>query len=418
MGARINPSPRESKPIGRAKAIKRAPHAAPNLALRRRAFRLEETMKVHHVAPHFHPERGGVEWNVLGLGRYLVDRGHEVVVHTSSRGIRGETFPAIGMIDGIAIRRYRPLIHLGYYATVFRPDVRGADIVHLHGYGFLTNDRAARGLHRTVPFVYSLHHGVSQPPPSLAAALKWKAYYSLQGRATLRRAAAIISGSVPDRDWLASRGFPLERVHVVPTGLDPTAFRPGSPERARSRFRLDRYVLFLGRLHREKSPDHLVRAAADLGDWPGSFVFVGPDGGMRNFLETQASALGLRDRVVFTGEVDEETKRDLLAGATCLVLPSFYEAQGIVILEAWAQGIPVVASRVGGVPHLVSDGVDALLFAWSDVAALSRAIRRIIENPTEAAAMGRAGRAKASSKFTWEILGPQVETIYEAAVRS
>jgi len=375
-------------------------------------------MKVHHVAPHFHPERGGVEWNVLGLGRYLVDRGHEVVVHTSSRGIRGETFPAIGTIDGIAIRRYRPLIHLGYYATVFRPDLRGADIVHLHGYGFLTNDRAARGLHRTVPFVYSLHHGVSQPPPSLAAALKWKAYYSLQGRATLRRAAAIISGSVPDRDWLASRGFPLERVHVVPTGLDPTAFRPGSPERARSRFRLDRYVLFLGRLHREKSPDHLVRAAADLGDWPGSFVFVGPDGGMRNFLETQASALGLRDRVVFTGEVDEETKRDLLAGATCLVLPSFYEAQGIVILEAWAQGIPVVASRVGGVPHLVSDGVDALLFAWSDVAAVSRAIRRIIENPTEAAEMGLAGRAKASSKFRWEILAPQVETIYEAAVRS
>ena len=55
---------------------------------------------------------------------------------------------------------------------------------------------------------------------------------------------------------------------------------------------------------------------------------------------------------------------------------------------------------------------------WSDVAALSRAIRRIIENPTEAAGMGLAGRAKASSKFRWEILGPQVETIYEAAVRS
>ena len=75
------------------------------------------------------------------------------------------------------------------------------------------------------------------------------------------------------------------------------------------------------------------------------------------------------------------------------------------------------APAVAG-PPTVSDGVDGLLFAWSDVAALSRAIRRIIENPTEAAEMGRAGRAKASSKFRWEILGPQVETIYEAAVRS
>src|SRR5207237_5961478 len=105
-------------------------------------------------------------------------------------------------------------------------------------------------------------------------------------------------------------------VHVVPTGLDPTAFRPGSPERARSRFRLDRYVLFLGRLHRAKSPDHLVRAAADLGDWPGSLVFVGPDGGLRNSLETQASALGLRDRAAFTGGAAGDTKRSPRAGAT------------------------------------------------------------------------------------------------------
>src|SRR5439155_1466403 len=80
--------------------------------------------------------------------------------------------------------------------------------------------------------------------------------------------------------------------------------------------------------------------------------------------------------------------------------------------------IDISSSWVGCVPHLVSDDVDALLFAWSDVAALSRAVRRIIENPTGAAVMGRAGHAKASSKFTWEILGPRVETIYEAAVRS
>src|SRR5256886_14821407 len=107
----INPCPRNRGTTVRAKAIKRAPHAAPNPALRRRACRLEETMKVHHIAPHFHPERGGGEWNVLGLGRYLVGRGHEVVGHTSSRGICGGTFPAIRAIHGVWDRRDPPSGH-------------------------------------------------------------------------------------------------------------------------------------------------------------------------------------------------------------------------------------------------------------------------------------------------------------------
>jgi len=375
-------------------------------------------MKIHHVMPHFYPEKGGVESNVLGLARHLTKRGHEVVVHTSSRPIAGTPLPPTETIEGIAIRRYRPILQFGYYATVFRPDVRGADVVHLHGYGFLTNDRVARAVADACPIVYSLHHGVAQPAPSLAAAWKRRIYDLVHGRRTLHLAAAIVCASNPDRDWLLARGFPAERVHVVPTGLDPDAFEPGSAERARSRFHLDRYVVFLGRLHREKSPDHLLRAAAGLQDWTGSIAFVGPDGGARASLETLAAKLGLRERVVFTGEVDEGSKRDLLAGATCLVLPSFYEAQGIAVLEAWAQGIPVVASRVGGIPFLVQDGVDGILYEWGDLAGLRDALTRVISQPSAAVAMGHAGGEKARTHFTWETLLPYYETFYEHATLS
>jgi len=375
-------------------------------------------MKIHHVVPHFYPERGGVETHVLGLARYLIGRGHEVIVHTSQRTLLGEALPAESTLEGIQIRRYRPLVHLGYYLTLFRPRVDGADVGHLHGYGFMTNDRVARKIHGSIPIVYSLHHGVARPAPTVGAWLKRSFYDPLFGRKSLRRVDAIIPASESDRRWLEARGFPADRIHVLPTGLEPEAFQLGSPERARERFHVDRYVVFLGRLHREKSPDHVLRAVAALGDdWAGFVVFVGPDGGERASLERLAGELNLRNRVVFAGEVDEATKRDLLAGAECLVLPSFYEAQGIAIAEAWAQARPVIASEVGGVPYLVTSSQDGLLYPYGDITALTSALREILMDRPYAARMGGAGLRKAKSSLTWDRIAHQFEELYESVVR-
>jgi len=375
-------------------------------------------MKVHHVVPHFAPERGGVETHVLGLARYLVGKGHEVVVHTSQRTIAGDDLPAASTLDGIQIRRYRPRVQLGYYATLFHPRVEGADVVHLHGYGFITNDRVARKIRGSTPMIYSLHHGVAQPAPTAGARVKRAFYDRMYGRKTLRRVQAIVPASDSDRRWLEAHGFPSDRIHVLPTGLDPEAFHPGSPERARERFHLDRYVVFLGRLHREKSPEHLLRAVAALGDdWTGSVVFVGPDAGERLALERLAGELRLRNRVVFAGEVEEATKRDLLAGAECLVLPSFYEAQGIAIAEAWAQGRPVVASEVGGVPDLVNNSQDGLLYPYGDIPALTTALREMLMDRPYASRMGTAGLRKAHLSFTWDRIAQRFEELYQSVVR-
>ena len=375
-------------------------------------------MKVHHVVPHFAPERGGVETHVLGLARYLVGKGHEVVVHTSQRTIAGDDLPAASTLDGIQIRRYRPRVQLGYYATLFHPRVEGADVVHLHGYGFITNDRVARKIRGSTPMIYSLHHGVAQPAPTAGARVKRAFYDRMYGRKTLRRVQAIVPASDSDRRWLEAHGFPSDRIHVLPTGLDPEAFQPGSAELARERFHLDRYVVFLGRLHREKSPEHLLRAVAALGDdWTGSVVFVGPDAGERLALERLAGELRLRNRVVFAGEVDEPTKRDLLAGAECLVLPSFYEAQGIAIAEAWAQGRPVVASEVGGVPDLVNNSQDGLLYPYGDIPALTTALREMLMDRPYASRMGTAGLRKARLSFTWDRIAQRFEELYQSVVR-
>src|SRR3989441_7196954 len=162
------------------------------------------------------------------------------------------------------------------------------------------------------------HRGAAPPPPPGGARLKRGFYDPIVGRRTLRRVDAIVPASGADRRWLEARGFPKDRIHVLPTGLDGEAFHPGSPERARERFHVDHYVMFLGRLQREKSPDHLLRAVAGLGgDWAGSVVLVGPDGGERAALERLAGELNLQNRIVFTGEVDVAAERDHLAGPGC-----------------------------------------------------------------------------------------------------
>src|SRR3989441_3355594 len=144
-------------------------------------------MKIHHVVPHFAPERGGVETQVLGLARYLVGKGHEVVVHTSERTLAGDDFPADSTLDGIRIRRSGPVVQRGSYATLFRPRVEGADVVHLHGYGFIPTAGVPRKTRGSTPMVYSPPHGVAHPPPPWGARLKRGFYDPLVGRRTLRR---------------------------------------------------------------------------------------------------------------------------------------------------------------------------------------------------------------------------------------
>ncbi len=374
-------------------------------------------MRIHHVAPHFHPDQGGVETHVLRLSQFVVAAGHEVVVHTSRRSQAGARLPEEDAVDGIRIMRYPNALRLGYYLTLFRPRIDSADVVHLHGYGLLANDWTERRYGADLPFVYSLHHGVARTSPSALAAIRKAVYDRTIGLKTLRGCQALLAASEADRAWLASRGFPAGRLDVVPSGLDDDAFVPGQPERILSRLPTARYLMYLGRLHREKSVDQALRALAALPDRDVGLVVVGPDAGARRELEALVSSLGLGSRVRFTGPVDETTKRDLIAGADALVLPSSYEAQGIVILEAWAQGRPVIASQVGGVPYLVHDGTDGLLYPWGDVDALRDRMAAVLADANRARDLGVAGRTRAEREFRWSALGARVVSWYEAASR-
>jgi glycosyltransferase involved in cell wall biosynthesis len=160
-------------------------------------------------------------------------------------------------------------------------------------------------------------------------------------------------------------------------------------------------IVFAGRLSREKGVDVLVRAVAELApDLPaGPILQVAGDGPVRAELEALAADLA-PGRVVFTGRLPMAALGDLVRGAAVAAVPSrWHENQPLAILEAFACGLPVVTTDLGGLPELVDDGVDGALVRPDDAPALAAARRPLLTDPVRAHRMGRAGRAKVVRDF-------------------
>jgi glycosyltransferase involved in cell wall biosynthesis len=316
--------------------------------------------------------------------------------------------------DGVLIRRYNPVSSRGYYRTWFVPDLAGADLVHLHGYAARTNDHVARRL-RGVPLLFSLHHGVQMPhPPGLDRVLR-RGYDLLVGFGTLRRVDRILPAYQGDADWLERHGFSSDRIRVLPTPLPDEAFVTGDPGWAQRRLGEAPFFLYLGRMHAEKGVDDLLGAYSRL-DTKTKLVFAGPDAGAASALQHRAETLGLRGRTVFLATVSDEEKRSLLAACLSLVLPSFHEAQGLVVLEAWAQHRPVVTTRVGALTELVQDGSNGLLVDPASPEALSAALRAILNDPDRSKQLGTRG-AETAARYRLSRLGPELDRICQEVSR-
>ena len=232
-----------------------------------------------------------------------------------------------------------------------------------------------------------------------------------QIRAALRAARRVIAVSAPlERAVAELTDLPPERISTIPcAGYSPAVFHP-RPQADRAALRRTlgvtadaRLVLFVGHLVPVKALDVLLRAWALLArsspDVAAARLILVGEGGERAALERLARQEGVAERVEFLGPLPQPAVADWIAAADLLCLPSHAEGSPNVVVEALASGTPVVASRVGGIPDLVDDGVNGLLVAPGDPVALAGAL---------AAALGRRwDPARISSSIehlTWSAL--------------
>jgi glycosyltransferase involved in cell wall biosynthesis len=212
------------------------------------------------------------------------------------------------------------------------------------------------------------------------------------------------------------------RFAVIPNGVDLERFSSRAPSRAsRSELGVPDDALLLGvvaRLEPEKGHIFLLEAMpAAVAACPSAWLLVVGEGTQESALRQAAEALPppARDRISFTGRREDVSA--LTAEMDVAVLPSLREAQGISLLEAMAHGRPLVASDVGGIPEVVTNGVTGLLVPPGDSAALARAVITLLADPALRRQMGEAGRRVVAERFSVDAQVRRIEAVYDEELR-
>lgn len=312
---------------------------------------------------------------------------------------------------------FAPLLEAFSIGLAMASDAPDAHVAHAHTWYAGLAGYLVRALYR-IPLVVSVH--------SLEPLRPWKVDQLGTGyllstwaeRTAVEAADRVIAVSSAMREDVF-RHFTVNprRVVAVHNGIDPDRYR-----RTERHDALDRrgirppYILFVGRISEQKGLVHLLEATRDLA--AGVQVVLcaaSPDtpdieARFRRAIAEHPRALWVHERV----PVDDLIQ--LYSHAALFVCPSIYEPFGLINLEAMACETPVVASAVGGIPEVVADGDTGLLVPPAQADDLARAIRWLLEHPSDALAMGRAGRQRVEDHFSWDQVALRTERIYAEAI--
>jgi glycosyltransferase involved in cell wall biosynthesis len=328
---------------------------------------------------------------------------------TEVDGIPVERFPVIRqLVPGLTM----PILPgLAEGLVRWRPDVIHA---HSHRYGHLLQSSLAAGV-GSIPLVVSTHFHPAAREETTFRRTMLRGQDHLFGMTVYSRAEAIIVETKHERDEVGEF-VGKKKIRIVHPGLSWDIWKDIPTNGASKRLGLpSEYILFAGRLAPNKGLPHLIEAWAGLA--PSKrlpLVLVGEDWGMRASLERRALELGVDREMVFLGNVrDIHDYVAVFAGATLFVLPSEYEAFGLVLLEAMAAKVPIVATRVGGIPEAVAEGETAMLVPYGNVWELRRAMKTFVSDRALARRFGRAGRERVEQNFSWDRTVDSLSAIYQ-----
>jgi glycosyltransferase involved in cell wall biosynthesis len=287
--------------------------------------------------------------------------------------------------------------------------LRGADVVHLHGYSSKNVLATAISTIARVPIVMSLHTAGFDEPASIAG-------HGRLARWTFDAARLYLCVSPRLADACRAAAVPPERIRYAPNGVDIDRFRPVEREQRRA-LRVSLGIdgsrpatLFVGFFSQDKQPHVLFDAWLELQDDPATastLLFVGAtrsayfevDDRLAADMRSRAARYGVAERLVFV----EPTLRidDYYRAADLFVLPSLREGTPVALLEAMSSGLAVVASRLpGSTDAIIDDGAMGLLVPPGDVAAFAGAMRQVLSDKERAAALGAAARRRVVADFS------------------
>ncbi|MFD3614798.1 glycogen synthase [Streptomyces sp. NPDC058676] len=339
-----------------------------------------------------------------------------------------------GRADGVIRHRPWPVLDTANDALrTFSVDLamtaglEGRELVHSHTWYANLAGHLGKLLYG-IPHVMTAH--------SLEPLRPWKAEqlgggYALSSwaeRTAIEAADGVIAVSGAMREDILGcyPGLDPAKVHIVHNGIDTSLYRPDHGTDVLRRIGLDPdrpFVLFVGRITRQKGVPHLLRAVRDIDPAAQVVLCAGaPDTPEidQEFRDLFQELSRVREGVHWIPQMLPRPEViQLLTHAAVFVCPSVYEPLGIVNLEAMACGTPVVASRVGGIPEVVDHGKTGLLVPVDDdfETGLARALDSVLGDPVAAREMGEAGRVRAVGEFAWDAVARRTVRLYEKILK-
>lgn len=344
---------------------------------------------------------GGAENMVVQLAIALRDLGHETIVATLREGWMTERAEAAGI--PVWIMPQRPGLDLGWILR-FARRLRKEKIDVLHSHEFAMNifggTAAVLARVRSASTIHGKHWITDRGRRALAY------------RVLARAGVSIVAVSEDLASYLSTGlGIPRARIHLVHNGI-PMSGRPGMIDRGAARRALGLppdgpLLVAVGNLYPVKDHATLLRALVEL---PGARVAIAGRGDEEANLLRLASELGIGARVHLLGLRDDVDR--ILAAADIFVQPSRSEGLPLAILEAMAAGLPVVATRVGGMGEAILDGETGILVEPGKPDALARALRSLLDDPEQLRPLGVAAHQRAQAEFSVQTMARRYEALY------
>jgi len=232
---------------------------------------------------------------------------------------------------------------------------------------------------------------------------------------TLKNAFAVIACSNYEKEGMIRMGVTPSKIHLVPMGINPDQWQNPEGDKFRRKYRLEekKIVLFAGTKSYHKGAIHLLQAVEKIRQKVKDLILVTI--GLPTKEWENNRGLLHEENLLDLGYVSEEEKRDAFDACDLFVMPSRYDSFGIVYLEAWRCGKPVIGAKVGAIPEVIEEGKDGLLVEFGGVDQLVSAMLHLLKNPDLCKEMGEKGRRKVMKRFNWEKNIGRIEDVFKEA---
>src|SRR3989344_75346 len=377
-------------------------------------------MKIAHVCPFYKPAICGVGQVVYELTQRQLKEGYEVHVYTSDWDKNKRIKQKEEVIEGVYVHRcyhwFRAVNFVTIWPSVFFKLLKqNFDVVHSHISGhahailaaFATKIKKIRHIHTThCPWTEAYRNKIGVYGYYISKYIYIPILFKMVDK--------VIAITPWEIEFLLSYGCDKDKIKIIPNGMSDIFYKKIKNNDFRRKIKIsdkDKMVLFFGRLNITKGVDKLVEVAKEISKERKDiyFVFRGPDEGMKNLVEK--SSKEDRNIILIKETRDKEEIAKTYQAADVYVLPSYREGLPLTLFEAYASGLPVVASPVNGISYELKEGENGFLVNYGDVNNLKRKILEVLDNEKLAKKFSENNKKKAKN-YSWDIIEKRYMVVY------